>query len=253
MRPLKLAKLNNRAEIFHTLQGEGASMGMPAVFVRASLCNLHCVWCDTDYTWNWINTPWKHENDALLSYKKFSQQEYIVEPTLEEIANEVLQYNCPNLILTGGEPLLQQKGWISLMEYLREKNEKFRFEVETNGTLVPSYSFADYIDQFNVSPKLRNSGNHENQRLQPKALHYFAKHPKTWFKFVIAEQTDFNEAQQLIKQYKLPKDKIILMPEGRTQAALKQKRLWLADLCRDLGYRFGDRLHIQLWGSKRGV
>lgn len=253
MRPLKLAKLNGNAEIFHTLQGEGVSSGMPAVFIRSSLCNLHCIWCDTDYTWNWKNTPWKHENDVLESYEKYNKSDYIIEPPLEDITQEILQYDCPNLIITGGEPLLQQEGWITLLTTLRNHNPQFRFEVETNGTQTPCDELAELIEQFNVSPKLSNSANKESLRISPASLTYFSQHPKAWFKFVVAQESDLGEIQQLISKFSLPKEKIILMPEGRTQSALNERRLWLAELCRDHGYRFADRLHIRLWGSKRGV
>ena len=79
---MKLARLpDGSPEIFHTLQGEGLSAGKPAVFIRASLCNLHCVWCDTDYTWNWENTPWKHERDSDPDYRKYKKAFHITELT----------------------------------------------------------------------------------------------------------------------------------------------------------------------------
>jgi organic radical activating enzyme len=65
---MKLARLGEGPEIFHTLQGEGVSVGLPAVFIRASRCNLHCVWCDTDHTWNFTGTPWPHEKNAVPGY-----------------------------------------------------------------------------------------------------------------------------------------------------------------------------------------
>ncbi len=76
---MKLARFGDGAEIFHTLQGEGVSVGAPAVFVRFSLCNLHCVWCDTDHTWNFEGTPWKHEKDAEPGYVKHRKVDVIIE------------------------------------------------------------------------------------------------------------------------------------------------------------------------------
>ena len=247
---LKLAKLDGKPEIFHTLQGEGVSMGVPSVFVRSSLCNLHCTWCDTDYTWNWVGTPWTHETGV-----KYSKQDYIVSLEPGEVARLVTSIGkgCKNVILTGGEPLLQQTAWSEMIRHLRALDPQYRFEVETNGTQIPDEFMSEAIDQWNVSAKLSNSGNDEKLRIKPDALRYFVSRENAWFKFVIQTAEDLTEVQQLENDYAIPKAKILLMPEGRTEASLQQKRLWLADICRDQGYRFSDRLHIQLWGSKRGV
>ena len=250
---LKLARLNGAAEIFHSIQGEGVSMGYPSVFIRASLCNLHCHWCDTDYTWNWTGTPWKHQNDADPDYRKFSKQEYITEITISEVAKAVNAYSCPRIILTGGEPLLQDAAWQALMEELLRSRADYHFELETNGTLLPSEGFDKLIHQYNVSPKLENSGNPAKNRLCSEALTFFSKSPKAWFKFVIASDTDLEEVVAIQAKYNIPQSRILLMPEGRDEVSLQHRRLWLADLCRDKNYRFSDRLHIQLWGSKRGV
>ena len=248
MATLKLAKLYDRPEIFHTLQGEGVSMGVPSVFIRSSLCNLHCSWCDTNYTWNWEGSPWEHESD-----EKFCKQEYIVELEPQEAAQLIAIYPCKNVILTGGEPLLQQTAWSELIQVLKKQDPTYRFEVETNGTQLPNEFMDLAIDQWNISPKLSNSNNDEKLRIKPDTLNYFANKENAWFKFVIQNETDLSEVQKIEEMHQLPKSRILLMPEGRTEEVLEKKRLWLADICRDNGYRFSDRLHIQLWGSKRGV
>ncbi|MGJ8676311.1 MAG: 7-carboxy-7-deazaguanine synthase QueE [Akkermansiaceae bacterium] len=250
---LKLARLHDGPEIFHTIQGEGVSMGVPSVFIRSSLCNLHCKWCDTDYTWNWEGTPWEHEKDSDPSYRKFRKADYITELTVSDAAQHIANYQCFNVILTGGEPLIQEDAWLALMLCLREKNTDYRFEIETNGTLKPGKDFDAAVDQYNVSPKLANSGNSVSQRCKADALAFFAQSPKAWFKFVIAEESDLSEVHQLIHQHSIPQGKVLLMPEGRDEATLEKKRLWLADICRSQNFRYSDRLHIQLWGSKRGV
>lgn len=247
---LKLAKLDGKPEIFHTLQGEGISMGLPSVFVRSSLCNLHCTWCDTDYTWNWEGTPWIHETGV-----KYSKQEYIISLETTAVAELVASIgkDCRNVILTGGEPLLQQTAWAEMIQHLRARDPHYRFEIETNGTQLPDEFMSQAIDQWNISPKLSNSGNDEHLRIKPDILNHFSNTENTWFKFVIQNEKDLAEVQHLEQTYTIPKSRILLMPEGRNELALQQKRLWLADICRELGYRFSDRLHIQLWGSKRGV
>jgi len=251
---LKLAKHDGSAEIFHSLQGEGVNLGVASVFVRSSLCNLHCRWCDTDYTWNWEGTPWPHDRETSdPDYKKFKREDYIVEVPVSDVTAKIDSYSCLNVILTGGEPLLQDATWVDLMRSLTSLNPAYRFEVETNGTLVPSDAFDTSVHQYNVSPKLTNSGNPSKLRIHPDALSFFASSPKAWYKFVIAEPSDLEEVEALISQYQLPQARVILMPEGRDETSLQRRRLWLADICRDRNYRYSDRLHIQLWGSKRGV
>jgi organic radical activating enzyme len=93
----------------------------------------------------------------------------------------------------------------------------------------------------------------ENLRLAPEALAHFAASPKAWFKFVVATPSDLAEIQTLRSRFAIPPQRILLMPEGRTAAELDLSAPQLAELCRDLGYRFCDRLHIRLWGDKRGV
>lgn len=250
---LKLARLDSGPEIFHSIQGEGVSQGVPSIFIRASLCNLHCHWCDTDYTWNWEGTPWSHDRDSEPGYQKFKKEDFIIPLPTSEVASLVSSLHCHNVILTGGEPLLQDKAWCAMMAQLKEIDSQYRFEVESNGTITPSDEFDRLVSQYNISPKLANSGNKPSLRTNEKALGYFAQSSKAWFKFVIAEKEDLNEVEAMITQFHLPKDRILLMPEGRDDASLQERRLWLVDICRDLGYRYSDRLHIQLWGSKRGV
>lgn len=245
---MKLAKLGDGPEIFHTIQGEGVSAGCPAVFVRASLCNLHCVWCDTDHTWNFEGTPWKHERDT-----KHRKQDVIIELPPAEVAERILAFSCPQVVITGGEPLLQEDGFLEMMRLIRNEQVDCVFEVETNGTRIPSPAFAAAVDQFNVSPKLANSGMEESLRLNPEALAYFAASPQAWFKFVVSTPADLAEIQSLRARFEIPAGRVLLMPEGRTAAQLDRSSGWLAGICRDLGFRFCDRLHVRIWGDRRGV
>lgn len=250
---MKLAKLGDGPEIFHTLQGEGASVGCPAVFIRASLCNLHCIWCDSDHTWNFEGSPWPHRKDSDPAYRKFSKAEQIIELSPADAAARILAFDCPRVVITGGEPLLQQQEFLAMIQVIRHNRPNCVFEVETNGTRPPEPEFAAAIDQFNVSPKLANSGMEESLRLQPAALEAFAALPKAWFKFVVAAPADLEEIQALQQRFRLNPGRIILMPEGRHNAALDAVADWLAPSCRQLGWRFGDRLHVRLWGDRRGV
>ncbi len=251
---MKLAKLGSGPEIFHTIQGEGPSVGLPAVFVRASLCNLHCHWCDTDHTWNFEGTPWPHEKDGRTpGSAKHAKSEVIIEIDPTEAARRVLAYECGRTVLTGGEPLLQERAFLEMIRAIRVEKPGHVFEVETNGTRVPLPEFAAEITQFNVSPKLANSRVAEPLRLHPEAIAHFANSEKAWFKFVVAGPPDLNEIRSLCRDFAIPKDRVLLMPEGRTAADLDRSAPWLAGICRDFGFRFCDRLHIRLWGDERGV
>ncbi len=250
---LKLAKLSGHPEIFHSIQGEGKSLGVPSIFVRTSLCNLHCVWCDTDYTWNWLGTRFPHENDSRPGYKKFDKKDWLVELPTEKVADAVEKFPCKNIILTGGEPMLQQPALVDLMQILKKRAPDYRFEIETNGTLVPTADFEKRIDQFNVSPKLSNAGMTKKQTERPAALRFFSKNPKANFKFVVAQKVDLQEVMSLVERYGILPEQVFLMPEGRTKSALAARRKWLAEVCKKYNFRYTDRLHIQIWGSKKGV
>ena len=250
---MKLAKLGDGPEIFHTIQGEGVSAGSPAVFIRASRCNLHCVWCDTDHTWNFEGTPWPHEKDALPGYVKHCKADVTCEITPAGAARRALSFGCPRFVITGGEPLLQEKELLEMIRLIRGEMPGCFIEVETNATRMPSADFADAVDQFNVSPKLSNSGMPESLRLVGEVLYFFAGSPKAWFKFVVSTPADLAEVLDLRGRCAIPHARILLMPEGRTTDELDRGAPQLAELCREHGFRFCDRLHVRLWGDRRGV
>jgi 7-carboxy-7-deazaguanine synthase len=246
---MKIAKLNNRGEIFYSIQGEGKNIGVPSVFVRTSLCNLHCVWCDTDYTWNWEGTPFRHKRDVDPAYRKFRKEEQIVELSVEEIIAEISTYPCKHIVLTGGEPLMQQAELVMLIRAL----PGYFFEVETNGTLLPTAEFDARIDQYNVSPKLANSGNALQLREKSESLRFFATSQKAYFKFVVCLEHDLDEVLTLQSTYAIPASRIILMPEGSTSAEFNNKPLAIVEMCKRHGFRYSDRLHVHLYGEKRGT
>jgi 7-carboxy-7-deazaguanine synthase len=222
-------------EIFHSVQGEGVSLGVPSVFLRLATCNLACSWCDTKYTWDWQNFNYKTE---------------VVELGPEIVQQKIQAYDCFHVVITGGEPMLQQEELQPLVESLAA--EGYTFEVETNGTIPPTPGMLRSIGQWNVSPKLRTSGNQLLETQNPLALQTFAALPDAYFKFVIAVESDVDEVCTLRDQYDLAPQRILLMPEGRTPDALARKSAWLPELCVQHGFRFTTRLHIILWGDERG-
>jgi 7-carboxy-7-deazaguanine synthase len=248
---VKLAKLNNKPEIFYSIQGEGKSLGKPSIFVRSSLCNLHCIWCDTDYTWNWENTPFKHVKDSDINYKKYKKEDWTVDLKTGAILNEITKYPCKRVILTGGEPLMQQKELTELSKILCE--DEYFIEVETNGTLIPTSEFDKNISQYNVSPKLSNSNNNIRLREKPDAYKFFSDSEKSTFKFVIETPEDLEEVNELVVKYKIESSKVYLMPQGTTGDQLNMKQQWLVEICKTLGYNYTDRLHIHIYGDKKGV
>ena len=233
---MKLARFEQKPEIFYSIQGEGKNSGQPSVFVRFSSCNLHCVWCDTQYTWNW---------------KKFSKKDEVIDCSVKEVAEIIVKLRCKNVVLTGGEPLLQQKELVELMALLKPKG--FWFEVETNATILPSREFDYYVDQYNCSPKLKNSGNSVKERIVEEALEFFASSPKTFFKFVVQAAADAEEAGELVARFKIAKEKVCLMPEGKNAKEIKEKGPAVSKICKVEGFHFSNRLHLELFGDRRGT
>ena len=251
LQAVKLANLNGKPEIFYSIQGEGPSMGKPAIFIRLSQCNLHCTWCDTDYTWNWKDTPFTHDKDLQPGYEKYDKGQWVVEAAPGEITDIIGQYPCKRVILTGGEPMMQQKELIPLAEKLRKLG--YFIEIETNGTYLPKAPLDELIDQFNISPKLSNSNNELKLRIREQVLTYFSQSAKAFFKFVLASARDLQEVQDLQAAYNIAPDRIYLMPEGITPEELNEKQQWLVEICKAGGYNYTDRLHVHIYGDKRGV
>ena len=233
---LKLSRQpSGEPEIFHSLQGEGHSIGTPTVFLRLALCNLTCVWCDTKYTWDWGN---------------FDPKTEILPLTSEDIEERILRYDCPHLVITGGEPMMQQDALAPLA--LSLKGRGFYIEVETNGTLAPNADMEHAVSQWNVSPKLANSGVDADKREIAESLTAFATSEKAYFKFVLSQPADVEEVLTLVDLYEIQQQRVILMPQGTTRKAIEEGSQWVADLCTKHGFRFSSRMHILLWGDKRG-
>lgn len=227
---------DGRPEIFHSIQGEGVYSGKPAVFLRLALCNLACVWCDTRYTWDW---------------KHLDEVREVVTISVDEAEEGIRQYGCPNLVVSGGEPLVQQRSLTPLLERLKDGG--FWIEVETNGTILPGKKLIDLVDHWSVSPKLENSGNTLPARENPRAYRLFRGLPSAHFKYVLEKPEDLAEIRSLSERYDLVPDRIVLMPQARDRDTLLERSRWLADICKNEGYLFSTRLHILLWGNRRGV
>jgi 7-carboxy-7-deazaguanine synthase len=254
---MKLARMSGTGrepEIFLSVQGEGPSAGTPCVFARGSLCNLYCRWCDTDYTWNWLGTTFEHERDSEPGYAKYRREDEILEMSVEAVVASVMAFDCRRMVITGGEPLVQQAGWLEVIDALRAADAAWFFEVETNGTITPRPELMEgRVNQFNVSPKLTNSNVPEELRLRDDVLRLYAQWDNAFFKFVLNDVGDFDEVRVMAERYGLVRDRIYLMPQGSTVEALNERQGWVEALCRAEGFRFSDRLHIRRFGNRRGV
>jgi 7-cyano-7-deazaguanosine (preQ0) biosynthesis protein QueE len=246
---IKLARNDQgEPEIFRSIQGEGPAIGRPRTFVRLSGCNLHCVWCDTAYTWNWVSTPFAHQNNT-----KFNMSAEMITLGVADVADRIRALPSEGVVITGGEPLLQARAVVELIDALREHDHRALVDIETNGSIAPSNDLVDRIDCFVVSPKLAHSGNDEAVALKPEALQRFAEMTSASLKFVAKDAADIETVAALADRYKFPAQRIYIMPEGTTSEALIARGSTLIDAVIAHGFNYSDRLHIHLFGQKRGV
>jgi len=214
------------SELFYSIQGEGKTVGKPAIFIRFAGCNLRCNFCDSKYTWN-INESEEVEFDEVIARIKI--------------------INCKHIIFTGGEPLLREQ---IIYKIINNLSQEYTYEIETNGTIQPKYPFGRI--QFNVSPKLENSGN--PKELREKAYCYkFFKDKNAIFKFVIDKESDLEEVLKIIATHCLSNEKIYLMPEGVDPEIIKEKTKWVVEICKRYNFNFSPRMHISIWGNKRAI
>jgi 7-carboxy-7-deazaguanine synthase len=232
-------------EIFASLQGEGPSQGKPCAFVRLSRCNLACVWCDTAYTWRFEGDNRPHRSGQ--TYERKANQVSLSE---EQVAQRIAALDQPRLVVTGGEPLLQAPALARMLALLPPG---LAVEVETNGTVAPPAALDALVAQYNVSPKLAHSGNPAELALVPERLAHWAREPRAAFKFVIAEPADIAEVLALAERHAIPRARIWLMAEGIDTATLRGREAWLAQECLAHRLTLSKRLHIELYGDKRGT
>ena len=222
------------SEIFESIQGEGNNAGKPAVFLRTAECNLKCVWCDTKYTWDWKNYDYSKE---------------VNEMSIKEVRQSLEQFRIRHLVITGGEPLMQQDDLSELLTFLKPK---FYVEVETNGTILPNNALSVLVDQWNVSPKTKNSGNPLEMCEDNECYTFFSKKKNCYFKYVVESEEDLIEVNQLISKYNLEKERVLLMTQAMTKEEILAKEKNVFTLSKKNSLGFSPRLHVMKWGSQRG-
>ncbi|MCE4942270.1 MULTISPECIES: 7-carboxy-7-deazaguanine synthase QueE [Streptomyces] len=223
------------------MQGEGPSAGQRCAFVRLGGCNLSCRWCDTPYTWDWTGV-----GDSGVAYDP--KRELRPMPWTD-VLRALLAYEVPLIVVSGGEPLSQQRRLLPLLGALTEAGRKV--EIETNGTVVPQDDLVALGVRFNVSPKLSHSGDPQARRIVPDALRAFAAVPGTAFKFVCRTTSDLDEVAQLVDRYGTRP--VWIMPEGQVPAEVGQHLSALGDDVVARGWNLTTRLHVAVWGDRRGV
>lgn len=231
------------AEIFYSIQGEGALIGVPSVFVRTSGCDLRCVWCDTPYT------SWNPEGETM---------------TVDEIMNDVLEFKAHHVVITGGEPMLNHFEMITLTRNLAFENQ--HITIETTGRHHIDAKDLK-CDLMSMSPKLASSTpsaeidaawnvRHEKRRWNERSQNNFRCNQIQFahqIKFVVTSPDDMGEIVRIVKEFGIESDKVFLMPEGISAEEVKTKADWIIPICKESGFRFTPRLHIDLWGNIRGV
>ncbi len=221
-------------EIFKSIQGEGPNFGKPAIFLRTAQCNLKCTWCDTKYTWDWKNYDYTKE---------------VKEMTLEEIKERILDLEIKHLVITGGEPLLQQDDLADLLSFLKPD---FYVEIETNCTILPNKMLTDLVDQWNVSPKTENSGNPLELYENDECYYFFANQENCFFKYVVENESDIPEIKKFVTKYNIPENHVQLMTQASTKEEISAREKSISELAKANNFLFSPRLHVAMWGAQRG-
>jgi 7-carboxy-7-deazaguanine synthase len=224
-------------EYFESIQGEGNYAGTNSLFIRFHFCNLTCCWCDTKYTW--LKKSGK--------YKEF---------TRDELTGLIKNNIARHIVFTGGEPALYK-----LDELVCDSK---KYHVESSGVLIPTEPLnitlsdgtnferdamnEDIIKHFNwvISPKLSNS----RQKIDNGYIRYWNEKEYCVFKFVIRNEKDLAEVNEVTGEYDISKQKVYICLEGTTIES--QLRPALADKIMEYGFNYSPRLQVLLWGAKRG-
>ena len=225
------------SEIFYSVQGEGILAGVPSVFVRTSGCNLRCTWCDTPYT------SWNPEGNDIR---------------VNEIAAVALKFGAKHIVITGGEPMLTAEV-VDLTKSLKSVAD-CHITIETAGTLYQPVT----CDLMSISPKLATStptereggrwaAQHDRLRYQPEILMRLMSEFPYQLKFVVSDRSDLEEIRKIVRETGADPERVVLMPEGTSATKLRDKAEWIIDIVKREGYRYGPRLHVDIWGDKRGV
>ncbi|MFI0260730.1 7-carboxy-7-deazaguanine synthase QueE [Streptomyces sp. NPDC017056] len=209
--------------------------------MRLGGCNLSCRWCDTPYTWDWSGI-----GDSGVAY---APKDELHPMPWREALDRLLAYEVGLVVISGGEPLSQQKRLLPLVRGLRARGSDV--EIETNGTIAPAADLVACGVRFNVSPKLSHSGDPENRRIVPEALRALAAVPGTAFKYVCRSEADLDEVASIVDR--CGARPVWIMPEGQTSADNQRHLAMLGDHVVARGWNLTTRLHVAVWGDRRAI
>jgi len=201
-------------EIFYSIQGEGMLAGLPTVFIRSTGCNLRCRYCDTTYA---------YEGGTTMS--------------IQHILDEIKQYHCSQICVTGGEPLIQ-KETLELLTRLQKQN--YQICLETNGSqpLQPISNRDNLMISMDVKTPSSNMQNH-NLLENLKELK-----PQDQLKFIIGTKEDYHYAKKIMSKHQLSCP-VLFQPIWKTDP--KDLASWI--LKDELPVRLGLQLHKIIWGD----
>jgi len=225
------------AEVFYSIQGEGKLAGTPSMFVRASGCNLRCSWCDTPYA------SWNPEGKNQ---------------TVGQIVEQIQRYPAAHVVITGGEPMIMP----DIAELCDALHGTHHVTIETAATVYTPLK----LHLASLSPKLANStplqrdggrfaATHERLRINMGVIQQFIdESPDFQLKFVVTAEEDLNEIDRIVGGLRgvTPAD-VLLMPEGIDAPTLASRAAWIVEICKQRGFRYCPRLHVQLYGNRRGT
>lgn len=267
------------SEMFYSVQGEGPTTGIPAVFIRLTHCDLSCgvsrkkmnqlIKDDTiqpntrieidlpDATWVCDSIPvWKQG-------KQWDFSEVIGYFKANKIYDDICLGNI-HIVWTGGEPTIKQhqESINNFMEYWVDYNRingpwtqlRPYMEIETNGRNYINNELFLVSSQINCSPKLSNSGMTEKQRIVPGSIKRIMQHPNYNFKFVVSNENDIEEAfVSYIYMFNIPIKNVLFMPGMDKQEQYFERTNWILEMAKKYKFRALSRLHIASWGDVTGV
>ncbi len=221
-------------ELFHSIQGEGALVGTPSIFIRLAGCALRCSWCDTAYAWS---------ETSGTTY------------AITQLLHEVDRYESRHVVVTGGEPLvdmdMQPRPMLhDLVHGLREQGK--HITIETAGL---AYVAALECDLMSISPKLQvfRSSDHQTVAESTRSLRQLVDAYNYQLKFVMEQPSDIGAVQHILQALgHINTEKVMLMPQARTRQELMKKLAWVTALCMEHGFSLGLRLQLLLWDGERG-